>query len=285
MKPAERALDGFREVVAAADAQIDLARAALEIARHAYPEIDPAHYLAELDRLADGLAPVFRDTLPPVMQVQTLSRYLFRENGFHPAQNAYYDPRNSYLNEVLDRREGIPISLSLVYLEVGMRLGLPLAGISFPQRFLVKHVSPAGEIIIDPFGEGRMLDDDALIALLVEDGENESQSEFDPETLPDLLRACSKRDLLLRWLRNLKGIYFHQHLYGKALEISTMIFALTPDLPIEIRDRGVIYEQMECARAALADYERYLLVSHDIDDHTEIRQRVANLKHSVARLN
>ena len=149
-----RARERFAELVSGSEADLDLAEAALLIAQEEQPELDVAAYLGRLDALADSV----RSRLPEAASfadiIQALNTVLFEEEGLSGNQTDYHDPRNSFLNEVLDRKLGIPITLSLVYIEVGNRLGVPLVGVGFPGHFVVKYAGPDGETVLDPFQAG-----------------------------------------------------------------------------------------------------------------------------------
>jgi regulator of sirC expression with transglutaminase-like and TPR domain len=153
----EDPLETFGRLMAEPDAAVDLGLAALLIARQEYPTLDSALYLAQLDSMALELRQRGADAGDEIAAIQALNRYLFQELGFRGNQQDYFDPRNSFLNDVLDRRLGIPITLSLIYLEVGRRLGLRLQGVAFPGHFLVKLPLRDGEVILDPYAQGASL--------------------------------------------------------------------------------------------------------------------------------
>jgi regulator of sirC expression with transglutaminase-like and TPR domain len=189
----------FEHLANRADEDIDLAAAALLIAESEYPDLDVAHYLGMLDAMAET---VRRRCPSPERILAELSHYLFEELGFRGNDDDYYDPRNSYLNEVLDRRVGIPITLSLVLLEVGTRLGLELHGVSFPGHFLVRvGGAAASDQVIDPYHRGVALEkrelEDRLKQALGDGAELE----------PQHLQVASKKQVLTRMLNNLRGIY------------------------------------------------------------------------------
>src|SRR2546429_942391 len=155
--PSEQSMGGLREdfaALAAAGERTDLARAALAIARIAYPDLDPAPYLRQLDDLAAAVRPRLYPQASPEAAVAELAGYLFDECGFRGNQEEYYDPRNSYLNDVLERRTGIPITLSLVLIETGARLGLGIEGVGFPGHFLVRVAGSRGPLLLDPLYGG-----------------------------------------------------------------------------------------------------------------------------------
>lgn len=256
--PAAKARHRFAEIAELPDAAIDLAEAALWIAAEEYPSLDVDAYLARLDALAAEAAPAVRSVEGDAERVAQLNRFLFFEQGFRGNRDDYYDPRNSFLNEVLDRRTGIPIALSAVYLAVGRRLGLDVRGISFPGHFLVKCVGALGDIVIDPF-ERSVLDHDACQRRL-EAGLGA------PEPLrPEFhLRAASAREILLRMLGNLKRIYVERSDLERALACCDRGLLLAPDAPGELRDRALVYEGLACYAAAAADLDRLLELAPDL---------------------
>lgn len=267
-------------MLAIPDEAFDLAEAALLIAKDEYPELDVERYLARFDELADGARQ--RLSGDPGAGIAQLNDFLFREQGFRGNGDDYYDPRNSYLSDVLDRKLGIPISLSILYLEVGQRLGLPLMGVSFPGHFLVRAISEDGTRILDPYDGGVELAEEVLRERL------ERVYQADTASEPDLSRwlvPASKREILLRVLRNLKGIYLHHQTLNKALMVVHRIMLIVPDNADELRDRARIYERLECFRAAADDYERYLQIAGAASDARDIYTRMADLRRRGARLN
>lgn len=272
MSPAER----FKQLVNSSE-DFDLAEAALLIAAEEYPDLSVGEYIARLDRLADEFRRSVPDGIKGPERIVSLSRFLFEEQGFSGNAAHYYDPRNSFLNEVLDRRLGIPITLSIVYMEVGRRVGLALDGVSFPGHFLVKCTLPEGTVVLDPYQGG--------VSLGFSDLE-ERLKRFDREatTVVAALTAATKKEILVRMLRNLKGIYLHYRQFNAALSAIDRILAIMPELAAEIRDRGFVYENLECFRAALEDFRRYLETEPGADDADAVRDRIIALA-TMARLN
>jgi regulator of sirC expression with transglutaminase-like and TPR domain len=211
--------------------------------------------------------------------VEALNSYLFNDLKFRGNAEEYYDPRNSFLNEVLERRTGIPITISTVYLEVGWRLGLPLHGIGFPGHFLVKYLRAEGDIILDPFHRGAILT------------EAECQSRLDQvytgqvQIQPDFLAAATKREILARILANLKGIYVAAKDYRRALAAVERILVTNPNLAPEIRDRGILRMQLSQAPQAIADLEWYVTTNPQAEDVEEVRKRLRDLRQAQASLN
>ena len=212
----------FSHIVGRAEADLDLARAALLVAEPEYPDLDVARYIDELDRL--GTEASTRITSAPQRPpLTTVIRYLYEEAGFHGNTSDYYDPRNSFLNEVLDRRTGIPISLALVLTEVCRRVGIDARGISFPGHFLVRVTDEDGDImLIDPF-DGRLLDDSNLAEL------HERATGREGPVDAQLLEPASKTHVLMRILNNLRAIYERTGDRERLLGVLARMQVLNPD--------------------------------------------------------
>ena len=271
----------FQALIDRPDDEIDLAEGALLIAKKAYPDLDIGAYLSRIDRLAHAVS----ERLPPAAsetdRILALNRYLFEELGFGPNVEDYYDQRNSFLNDVLERRVGIPISLSVLYIEVGRRVGLPLQGVSFPGHFLVKCKLEQGVVILDPYGSGTSLSlQDLQQRLRATRGGEVSRA-----IVAAMLVAADKKQILARMLRNLKAIYVEQGDHNRALSVMDWIVSVVPGDATEVRDRGLLYLQLEGFRAALRDLERYLALAPSADDAQQIRGHVVELRQTVARLN
>jgi regulator of sirC expression with transglutaminase-like and TPR domain len=253
--------------------------AALLIAQEEHPDMDVAAYLRRLD----GLAAAVRARLPqapePTDIIDNLNIQLFREEGLTGNESEYYDPRNSFLNEVLDRKRGIPITLSVIYLEVGRRLGLPLVGVGFPGHFLVKYSGADGEIVLDPFAGGATLSREDLVQRL-----RRMYGDANPflAQIPQLLAPASKKEILVRILRNLKGIYLQKNDFARALAASDRILLVAPDLATEVRDRGAVHQRLGHLQAAQQDLRRYLQMVPDAEDAEAVRTIISRM---VARLN
>ncbi len=279
-RPASLTSGRLQQIVSGPEGAIELAEAALLIATHVYPNLDIAHYLARIEELAKTLESRIQRDSGPSHRILALNEYLFAELGFAANEKDYYDPRNSCLNDVLDRRVGIPITLSLLYMEVGGRIGLSLHGVSFPGHFLVKCALPEGTVVLDPYSAGMSV---GLADLQKRLGD--ARHEVSSALVADMLVAAGKKEIILRLLRNLKAIYLRSQKFDRALPILDWIVATVPDQPPELRDRGMIYQELECPRAALADFERYLELSPGCDDRDQIRSRIVELQRQSARLN
>ncbi len=277
----EAARARFRQIVQRADDDIDLAEAALLNAKTSYHDLDVERYLARINELARGLRARVPEDAQPDDLIVALNRFLFEEEGFAPNLEDYYDPRNSFLNDVLERRVGIPISLSVLYMVVGWRAGLPLQGVSFPGHFLVKCTLEQGMVILDPYCGGISLSLQELQQRLRE----ARGGEVSRAIVAGLLVSASKKDILARMLRNLKAIYLERQQHARALPIIDWLLALRPGEAVEMRDRGLTYLKLECFRAALEDLEHYLEMTPAAPDLDEIRGCVLELRRSAARLN
>lgn len=269
-------LNRFSNIVSASDNELNLAEAALIIAKHEYPRLDVARYLSRFDQMAAAVSSRLASEHGALLDnLQALNDYLYEEQGFSGNLEDYADPRNSFLNDVLDRRAGIPITLSLIHLEVGRRVGLPLEGVSFPGHFLVKLELDGAAVVLDPFHRGVSLSEDEL-RMRAEWVLGEEVPVGD--LMPSLLEGASKRDMLVRMLRNLKGIYRDRKDPARLLQVMDMILSVNPELLGELRVRGDVYRELEHFGAALTDYRRYLTAAPDAADVQEIREHVITLQ-------
>ncbi len=258
------------------DERINVAEAALWIAQEEYPGLDVVSYLRHLDFLASEVRCEIRADMSPAEQVSRLNHFLFAECGFTGNHTEYYDPRNSFLNEVMDRRLGIPLTLSLVYCEVAQRIGVPVRGIGFPGHFLCKYVG-AQEIIIDPFFHVIVGRDECMSRL---------RDFFGPTATLDRrwLEPATAREVLVRMLSNLKQIYVERNDSERALGCTDRILLLTPDAPRELRDRGLLYQRLECFAAALHDLERYLRLAPHDETADLVREILPDLQRRAAQV-
>lgn len=258
------------------DAEIDPVEGALWVAAEEYPSLDVAAYSGRLDDLADAAAPALAGATQLHDRVTALNHFLFDEQRFSGNAGDYYDPRNSYLNEVIDRRCGIPITLSLVYLAVGRRLSLDVQGVSFPGHFLVKCVGDS-ELLIDAFAGTLLSREDCLERLRAAVGR-------EVPLTPELLRAASPRAILVRLLSNLKQIFVHARDFERALSCCERILLLTPDVAAELRDRAGVYAQLGYLAAAAADLDRFAEIAPDDPFAAVARQQRDALRRRVGPL-
>jgi regulator of sirC expression with transglutaminase-like and TPR domain len=263
--PARSVRARFADAVAMAEPDLDLAHAALLVAAEEYPQLAPEPYLRRLDELAERARDRLWDETAPIVMLQEVARVLFEEEGFRGNRMEYYDPRNSLLNDVIDRRLGIPITLSIIYLEVGWRLGIPLHGVNFPGHFLVRYAGEAVQLLVDPFLGGMVRFEDEAQALLdhVYGGSVRMQPEF--------LRTADRRDILVRLLSNLKGNYLNRRDDARSLAAIERILLVRPDSADDERDRGIVLTRLGREREAALALERYLALMPDAPDTARVR--------------
>ena len=274
-----KARQSFSELAALDEEAFPLDRAALVLATEEYPEIDIPAYLRQLDTFAAGAEVLIGVDRSPVNMIEGLNEILFVQEGLRGNTEDYYDPRNSFLNEVLDRKLGIPISLSVIYMEVARRISFRINGVGFPGHFLVKHSTGDRDIILDPFNHGRILTLNECQELL--DKVHNSSVTMNPS----LLQPMGKRSIITRMLFNLKGIYTQKEQYQRALAVIDKILLLNPLTPSELRDRGLIYMQTSLFAKALADLEWYLANVPAPEDRSSIENHVKTLRKIVCANN
>ena len=268
----------FRQAVDRPEDKIDLGRAALTIALTDYPNLDVLDYLARIDQLAGEVASRLDSEADIYRSMAALNYVLFKQHGFHGNRKDYFDPKNSFLNEVIERKTGIPITLSVLYMEVAQRVGLALDGVGFPGHFLVKCVGDGEEIVIDPFDGGEIksrADIDKMLFNLY-GGKVAFHS--------DLLVPSTKRDILKRMLANLKAIYINENDLVKSLSVLDRVLILDPASAEDARDRGVVYLRLECYAQAREDFETYLRLRPDADDAILVREQLVRLAKEVTRI-
>ncbi|MFN0123073.1 MAG: SirB1 family protein [Blastocatellia bacterium] len=273
----EEARTQFAEMAARSDELIELDRAALLIAAEEYRQLELAPYLAMLDEFAAGVRAM--KAVDARARVTALGEYLFQWRGFQGNTTDYYDARNSFLSDVLERKTGIPITLSVVYIEVARRLGLRMRGVGMPGHFLVRYEDEEGELIIDAFHGGKVLSMEQCRELFA--GLYGAGVAF----TPGFLSAVSARQILIRMLRNLKGIYARAGAHRQTLGTIERVLLLDPDLPEEIRDRGLARAGLREYAAGLRDLEQYLRLRPGAGDAARIREKIGELKKGQARLN
>jgi regulator of sirC expression with transglutaminase-like and TPR domain len=261
-----------------ADAR-SLGEGALWIAAEAYPGLDVPHWLARIETLGRRAAERVTPEMPVDAAASAVSRLLFEELGFRGNTEDYYDPRNSFLNDVLDRQLGIPISLSVVYLAVAAQVGLKAAGVGLPGHFVVVAERDGRRQLLDPFHGGRLLDQagcQALVAQMRPGG-----GPLDPRWLAPV----TTRQILVRMLMNLKAVYTALGDWARALGASERILLLVPDAVEELRDRGVLNARLGQASAALRDWEAYLRRAPKASDAAAVRDRLRALRQALASRN
>jgi regulator of sirC expression with transglutaminase-like and TPR domain len=281
------ALEPFAELLAREDVRIDLAHACLMIAQDAYPGLDVERYLGEIERMAMRLRGRLPHTLAPEERVAALNEFLFDELGYSGNTDQYYDPRNSYLNEVMDRKAGIPITLSVLYMAVGRRVGLPLEGVSFPGHFLVRLRLRNGVLVLDPFAAGASQSAEELrerLQRVIPPGALDKAA-VGELPLDQFLEPATNRQILARVLRNLKAIYRERDKPQDELDVLNRMLLVAPESSAELRDRGIVYQRLECHRAALKDLTGYVEREPNAPDFEDVRVRMMELNALCARLN
>jgi regulator of sirC expression with transglutaminase-like and TPR domain len=280
-------LNRFAEMLSREDGKIELASACLQIAEDAYPGLDVGGYVGEIERFAKRLRARLALDAVPEDRVIALNEFLFDDLGFSGNTDHYYDPRNSYLNEVLDRRTGIPITLSVLYMEIGRRIDLPLEGVSFPGHFLVRLPLRGGTLVLDPFSGGVPQSEAELRERLKRVIPRDAAGGVPLAELPldQFLEPASNRQILARVLRNLKGVYREKDNPERLLEVLNRMIIVAPESAAELRDRGLVYRRLECWRPALKDLSDYLEREPDAADADEVRVKMVELSMRCARLN
>ncbi len=261
-------------------AKFDLAETALIIAQAEYPQLEIAQYVDKIDKLAQQVRKQTQNLSSAPDILYAMNQVLFEQQKFIGNNQDYYNPRNSFLNDVLDQKQGIPITLSILYLEIAKRLELPLEGVSFPGHFLVKLAVSEGEIILDPFCKGVSLSQEELMQRL----ESTYGLDVDNEVLYQSLETASNADILVRLLRNLKIIYLRQKQFQKALTVLDQLLIFTPNTADEWRDRGLVYQQLECFKAAAYNYQQYLELAPESPDNELISAQIYDLQKHIAQL-
>lgn len=269
----------FHEISALEESVFPLDRAALAIGLEEYPGLDLDEYLRRLNHLAARTEALIGQDRSTNNILDCLNEALFVQEGLKGNSDDYYDPRNSYLNEVLDRKQGIPISLSVIYLEVARRIGFPVQGVGLPGHFIVKHAAADQEILIDPFNQGKRLSPADCQEILdrIYGGRLAMQ--------PAYLQGMGKRAIVSRMLFNLKGIYYQREEYPKALAVVERILMLNPGMLTEIRDRGLLLMQTSLFSKALADLEYYLAHAPAPEDAPQVKRHIQTLRSIVGATN
>lgn len=252
----------------------DLAEAALCIAKEEYPSLDIDAYLTALGTMADEVQARLPDVAYPLRVIQALNRYLFEDLGYVGNQKDYYDPRNSFLNDVIDRRTGIPLTLSLVYLEIARRIDFPMVGVNFPGHFLIRPEGVDVDFHVDPFHGGNVLfAQDCQDQLTQIYGQSvEMQARF--------LETVTPRQFLTRMLLNLKQIYLHLKQLSKGLAASERILLINPQSE-ELRDRGILHYQLGHWVAAQQDLTDYLDAYPLSEDKSLVNQLLDHMDKGV----
>lgn len=268
----------FAALVEKPEVEIDLVEAALLIARTAFPKLSVSDCTERLDRWAEHLRKGLGDSPSAGDILIHLNRILFEEEGFRGDRQNYYDPQNSFLNRVLERKMGIPITLSLIYSEVGRRAGFPVHGIALPGHFIAGLLHASGTLFIDPFNRGQILTEKECQERI------EARSGRSAVLDSSWKTPATKKAILRRMLRNLKAIYRHLNQDLQSFEMIQWILAVDPDAPAELKERGLLYEAMGNDAFAVRDLEHYLEVAPTSDDNDQITRKIDFLKQSQRRM-
>ena len=260
------------DVTSLPDHRVDLARAALIVAMSEYADLDVETYFGRIESFAARLRNALTGLHSPEENIAAINTLLFTEEGFRGNSDDYYDPRNSFLNEVIDRRLGIPITLSILYIEVGRRAGIPLYGIGLPGHFIVGLSTGTDRMYIDVFNGGRILS--------VQDCRELTQAYWTDSRPFDrrVLDPVWPRQILVRLMRNLKAIYWQTESQEQAWRMIEWILTIDPDSVVELRERGFLREAIGDPAGAVADFSRYLFLAPETDDSESVRQRIEALK-------
>jgi regulator of sirC expression with transglutaminase-like and TPR domain len=248
------------------DGLIDRVKAALTIARLAYPTLDAADYHGKLDALGQRLLTVIDETDGAGAAIFHLNQLIFEEEGYRGNIEDYYDPDNSFLNRVMDRKIGIPITLALVYMETGRRAGLNLCGIPLPGRFMVGRFHATGRLYIDVFNKGEILT------------EKECRQRVGYDPAAEFPGPADNKAIIKRMLRNLRAIYQYRNDHLMTLELLQWILILDPNSADELKQRGLLYETIGNRGQALLDLSRYLALKPDAADRESMGRKIKELQ-------
>jgi regulator of sirC expression with transglutaminase-like and TPR domain len=262
------------------DEDIDLVRAALTIARTEYPDLDIESYVSRIDELAHKAEARISDVGDAAQTIAALNQTLFDEAGLRGNREDYYDPHNSFLNDVLDRGLGIPITLALIYMEAGRRLGFPLFGVGMPGHFLLKHYDIDGrETLVDCFNGGDILSPQDCQRRLDEIYSGQMTLR------PEFLFAVSRRQILTRILNNLKTVHMSARNFRKVLPLVDLLLVIYPRSPEDVKQRALLRYSLGQSSGAAEDLEQYLKMSPDASDADEIRQTALSIRRMLALRN
>lgn len=261
--------------------QFDLAEVSLLLAQDAYPNLDVSAAQASIEHMVS----VVKERLPEdafaEQRIQALNHYLFDELGFVGNSDDYFDPRNSYLNDVLERRTGIPITLSILYIELARRLALTAHGISFPGHFMVSIQVSRGQLVLDPFNRA---EPQSVADLRQRLAKVLPKAVADQTSLDPYLAVATPRDIIARVLRNLKHIHSKAGQIESALAVMNRMLLVVPESAEELRDRGMLYRRLDCFRPALSDLQNYLRRRPQAPDALDVRTAIVELHQAATRL-
>lgn len=266
------ARERFRKIVELPDRMIDLTEAALVIALEEYPSLQLDCYLEQIDEWSDAIRDRLEGSRDIERIIAEINRFLFEQEGFHGEADDYFDPRYAYLNEVLDGHAGLPIALSILYIEVSRRVGIDVAGVSLPGRFLVKVTGPWGEILIDPFDGGRVLTsiECQLILDRVYGGGVRLREHH--------LRTTARRDVLARVLSHIKAMHLARGEGERAIADIDRLLMIDGADPYELRDRGLLAMKVHRYREAIDSLRAYLERAPHADDRQRVQEQIEYLE-------
>jgi len=238
------------------------------------PDLDIDQYIQKINQMGRTLNESISDVKNPTYLVSILNEFLFDNLGFVGEVDDYYNPKNNFLNEVIDTKSGLPITLSILYVEIAKFIGLDLKIIGFPSHVLVKYNE---EMILDPFNDGRLLDIDDLQEIL--DRNFDGQIEFEPEFLDEI----KPEQVLVRMARNLKNSYFQSYANEKALRCVNMTLAIEPESSEDIRDKGILEEKLLNHEIALKYLNQYLEINPNAEDVDFILELIRSIKTKISQ--
>ena len=262
----------FVELAALPDPKVDLVEASLVIALEDLPGLAIDDYLARVNEWSTAVQQRLEGSRDVERIVESINRLLFDEEGFHGEDEDYYDPRSALVSEMLDKHAGLPITLSILYIEMSRRIGMEVTGVSIPGRFLVKFSGAFGQIVVDPFDGGRVLSTVEIQKLL------DSVFGGGVKLREHHLRSFSAKEILARELAHLKSAYLARHDLPHAAASSDRLLILDENDPYEVRDRAAIAAQMHAYRVAIDSFERYLALMPHAEDGARIREQIAYLR-------
>jgi regulator of sirC expression with transglutaminase-like and TPR domain len=262
----------FEEIAGRPDPLLDLVEGSLVIALEENPSLDLDRYLREVHSWSEAVRSRLEGSRDVDRLVETINRLLFDEEGFHGENDDYYDPRSALLSEALERHAGLPITLSILYLELSRRAGIEAAGVALPGRFLVKFTGPFGVVVVDPFDGGRVLSKVELQKIL------DSMFGGGVQLREQHLRPFSPKEILARELAQLKAAYLAQHDLPRAAASIDRLLILDDRDAYEVRDRAALAMQMHAYRQAIDLFERYLSLMPSADDRSRVREQISYLR-------
>lgn len=262
----------FVEIAGRPESLVDLVEGSLVIALEENPAVDVDRHLENVHAWADSVRERLHGSRDVERIVETINRVLFQEEGFHGEDEDYYDPRSALLSEALERHAGLPITLSVLYIELSRRIGVEATGVSLPGRFLVKFTGPFGVIVVDPFDGGRVLTTVELQKLL------DAMYGGGVRLREHHLRSFTPREILARELAQLKSAYLAQHDLARAAASIDRLLILDDRDAYEVRDRAALAMQLHAYRQAIELFERYLALMPSADDRSRVREQIGYLR-------